>query len=237
MGKAMALGLAEAGAAVVVAARTASRVEATAAEIGGLGVQSAGIAVDLSSPEACQGLVQQVVDRFGKLDILVNCAGIIDRTPAENVTAENWRKVMAVNLDATFYCSQAAGRVMLEAGRGKIINVASASSFVGLPNRLAYATSKGGVVQFTRSLAAEWSSRGIQVNAIAPGWFRTEINAVRFDDEGWRSRIVDRVAAGRTGVPEDLKGVTIFLASPASDYVTGQVILVDGGYVFSDTVQ
>lgn len=236
LGLSLAEAMAEAGARVVVSARRKERVDAAVESLKRSGAEAAGMTCDVSDPQQCQDLARFAVDTFGSLDILINAAGIIDRTPAEHVTVENWRKVIEVNLSGTFYASQAAARYMLEKGRGKIINIASATTFRGLPGRAAYSASKGGVAQLTRALAAEWASRGIQVNAIAPGWFRTEINAQKFDDEEWRRRLVDRIPAGRPGVGADLKGAAIFLASPASDYVSGEVLLVDGGYVYSDTL-
>lgn len=236
LGLALAEAMAEAGARVVVAARRRERVDAAVEALKKLGTEAVGVVCDVRDPQSCQDLAKAAVDAFGSLDILINAAGTIDRTPAEDVTVENWRRVIETNLSGTFYASQAAARYMLKQGRGKIINIASATTFRGLPGRAAYSASKGGVGQLTRVLAAEWASRGIQVNAIAPGWFRTEINAQKFDDENWRRRLLERIPAGRPGVGADLKGAAIFLASPASDYVTGEILLVDGGYVFTDAL-
>lgn len=236
LGKAIALALAGAGADVAVLARTSEKVRAVAEEIEALGRRSLAVSCDVTDPDSVNAAVEHVYGTFGRIDILVNGAGTISRTPAAEMSREDWDPVIDTNLSGTFWMSQAVARKMIPQKSGKIINIASATSAIGLPRRIAYSASKGGVTQLTRALAAEWSSLGICVNALAPGFFHTEINDVLFRDEAWRDTLVSRIAAGRPGKPEDLAGAVIYLASAASDYVTGHVLYVDGGYTTSDTI-
>lgn len=236
LGRAVACALAGAGADVAVLARRAERVRTAAREIEEMGRRSLAISCDVSDPDSVAAAVEHAAGAFGRIDILVNGAGTTSRTPALEMNREDWTRVIEVNLTGAFWMSQAVARKMIPQGGGKIINIASATSAVGLPRRISYSASKGGIVQLTRALAAEWAPHGICVNAIAPGFFHTEINDALFRDKAWRSRLVARIPAGRPGVPEDLAGAAIFLASRASDYVTGAVLYVDGGYTGCDTI-
>lgn len=236
LGRAIACALAGAGADVAVLARRAERVREVAAEIETLGRRALAISCDVSDPGSVDAAVEHVAGALGRIDILVNGAGTTSRTPAVEMSREDWTRVIDVNLSGAFWMSQAVARKMIPQGSGKIINIASATSTVGLARRISYSASKGGVVQLTRALAAEWTRLGICVNAIAPGFFHTEINDVLFRDEAWRQNLISRIAAGRPGVPEDLAGAAIFLASRASDYVSGAVLYVDGGYTGCDTI-
>jgi NAD(P)-dependent dehydrogenase (short-subunit alcohol dehydrogenase family) len=218
------------GADVVVAARRADRIEALAHELGPQ--HSVAIPVDVRDPHAVAALVDAAVDRFGRLDIMVNNAGIAQSRPAEEQSTEDFVEVLSVNLAAVFTGCREAARVMLGQGSGSIINIASVLGMVGswrIPDA-AYCASKGGVVNLTRELGAQWARRGVRVNAVAPGWFRSEMTAPMFDAQAW-GRYLDRtVPAGRAGDDSELEGVLLFLASAASSYVVGQTIAVDGGW-------
>jgi len=225
LGRAMAEALIEGGARVAIAARS-GRVFDAAEQMGAVALQ-----VDLADREQAKALVARAVEALGGLDILVNDAGVQIRHPAEAFPLEEWDRVLAVNLDAVWILSQAAGRVMLAQGQGKIINVASLMSVFGGITIPAYAASKGGVAQLTKALANEWASRGINVNAIIPGYMATELNEALVGNPDREPLILSRVPAGRWGQPADLQGTVIFLASPASDYIHGTLIPVDGGYL------
>lgn len=175
--------------------------------------------------------MKEAADWQGRLDVLVNVAGVNKRIPSLEVTEEDWDWILGVNLKGTFFTSQAAGEVMVRQGKGSIINIASLLSAVGIPTLAPYAASKTGVVGLTRVLAAEWGPQGVRVNAIAPGYFRTKMTDRLFADPDWYARLKRQVPLGREGFPEDLAGAAVFLASDASRYVTGQVIYVDGGYL------
>jgi NAD(P)-dependent dehydrogenase (short-subunit alcohol dehydrogenase family) len=219
-----------AGANVVLAARRAHRVESLAAELGA--DHALAVTADVRDEAAVVALVERAVARFGRLDVMVNNAGSADPGPAEDEPTSTFRGVLEVNLTAVFTGCREAARVMLPQGSGSMINVASALGLVGtwrLPNA-GYAASKGGVVNLTRDLASQWARRGLRVNAIAPGWFATEMNAQLFEDaERWQRYLERTVPAGRAGREEELDGVLLFLAGDASTYVNGQTIVVDGG--------
>jgi len=225
LGRGMAQGLAEAGATVAILSRS-ERVFAVAEEDGFLGVQA-----DLSDRHELKRGFQEAVAKLGGLDILVNSHGITRRHKAEEFPIEDWDEVIEVNLTSVFQLCQLAGHIMLEKGRGKIINIASMLSFSGGITVPAYAASKGGVAQLTKALANEWAGRGVNVNAIAPGYMATDLTQAILDDPVRNKEILDRLPAGRWGSPADLKGAAIFLASAASDYVHGAVIPVDGGWL------
>jgi 2-deoxy-D-gluconate 3-dehydrogenase len=231
IGLGMARGLAGAGAAVMVAGRNARKSEAAAAELAELGVKTGVLEVDVTSEEACRKMVADTVARLGRLDILINNAGInIRKTPQEMALAE-WRQVIDVNLTSIFTCSHAVYPVMRDAGGGKIINIGSMLSIFGAAFAPAYGASKGGVVQLTKSLAVAWAKDNIQVNAVLPGWIDTELTQrARQEVSGLNSLVLMRTPAKRWGVPADMSGVAVFLAAPASDFVTGTSIPVDGGY-------
>jgi 2-deoxy-D-gluconate 3-dehydrogenase len=229
LGAGMALGLAAAGADVVLHASAPPRDTAKAVER--LGRRAAMLAADLSDPSVPGRLAADALAAYGRLDILINNAGIIRRQSADEHSDEFWDAVIEVNLSSVFRLSRAVGRHMLERGSGKIINVASLLSFQGGITVPGYAAAKGGVAQLTKALANEWASRGINVNAIAPGYMITEnTTSLRADDMRMR-QITDRIPAGRWGTPADLAGAAVFLASTASDYVNGHVLAVDGGWL------
>jgi 2-deoxy-D-gluconate 3-dehydrogenase len=191
-----------------------------------------GITGDLSKPETAKALVEQTLERFGRLDILINNAGTIRRAPAVDYSEDDWTTVIEVNLSSVFRLSQLAGRHMIESGRGgKIVNIASLLSFQGGITVPAYAAAKGGVAQLTKALANEWAKHKINVNAIAPGYMRTNNTAALQADETRNRQILERIPAGRWGEPEDLAGAAVFLSSSASDYVNGHVLVVDGGWM------
>ncbi|GLX71230.1 2-dehydro-3-deoxy-D-gluconate 5-dehydrogenase KduD [Paenibacillus glycanilyticus] len=229
LGQAMAIGLAEAGASVV--AISSSNSNATVAKIRELGGQAEEISADLSNASILEDVFNQARGLFGSVDILVNNAGIIRRTPAADHSAQDWYDVIDLNLNSVFFFSQLAGRHMLERGSGKIINIASMLSYQGGINVPGYTASKHAVAGITKALANEWAGRGVQVNAIAPGYMTTNNTAPILKDEARTNAITERIPAGRWGTPDDLKGPVVFLASGASDYLSGHVLNVDGGWM------
>ncbi len=230
IGAAIAVAFAEAGADVAVIGRTAELLEDTAAAVDELG-QSAGVRVaDLTDVDSIPGVFAELADELGGFDILVNSAGVQLTAPALDVSEQDWDATIDANLKALFFCCQAAGARFVEAGAGKIINLASTFSEVGFPGFAAYCASKGGVMQLTRTLALEWAPHGVNVNAIAPTAVRTEMNAYLLDDPGFLEAFLPLVPAGRVGQPNDITGSAVFLASTASDFVHGHLLYVDGGY-------
>jgi 2-dehydro-3-deoxy-D-gluconate 5-dehydrogenase len=230
LGAAIAIALAESGASVACHGNRRPADE-TNEKIHALGRDSRSFTADLSKPDGADLLYAAVLDAMGPPDIVVNNAGTIYREPAENHDVQAWMTVVQVNLNSVFRLSQLAGQNMLARRQGKIINIASLLSFQGGIRVPAYAASKGGVAQLTKALANEWASRNVQVNAIAPGYFRTENTTALREDEVRNSQILARIPAGRWGEPEDIAGAAVFLASSASDYVTGEVLVVDGGWM------
>jgi len=230
LGAAIAAALAEAGADVACHGNSRAP-DATCALVGRAGRRALGVLGDLSDKETPRGLVGRVLEEFGRLDILVNNAGTIRRAPAAEYSEEDWASVIEVNLSSVFRLSQMAGRHMLARGSGKIVNIASLLSFQGGVTVPAYAASKGGVAQLTKALANEWASKGVNVNAVAPGYMRTDNTAALQRDETRSRQILERIPAGRWGEAEDLAGAAVFLSSPASDYVHGHVLVVDGGWM------
>lgn len=231
LGRAMAAGLASAGADVVLVSRSAEQSSAAAAEIATeFGRQAIGIAADVSCPDQVQKMVDQTIDRFGKIDILINNAGINIRGSIESLTLEEFRKVQTVNTDAVWLCCKAVAPHMKQAGAGKIINLASTLGLVGLANRTPYATSKGAVVQLTRALGLEFADHNIQVNAICPGPFLTPMNEPIAETEEGKKFIVGATALKRWGQLEEIQGAAIYLASAASNYMVGSMLVVDGGW-------
>jgi gluconate 5-dehydrogenase len=226
----MAQGLAEMGANVVLCARKKDRCEQAAEELKRLGVQTLALGCDVRNSEQIVTVVEETLCRFQKIDILINNAGTSWGTPVEEMRLEHWNKVIETNLTATFLFSQAAGRFMVRQRRGKIINIASVAGLRGASAELqaiGYHASKGGVIAFTRDLACKWGAHNIQVNAIAPGWFPTHMSELVIERN--RDAFLKRVPLGRFGGDDDLKGAAVFLASDASNYVTGHVLVVDGG--------
>lgn len=229
LGQAMALGLAEAGADII--AVSSSEARETVRLVRELGRKAELIAADLSQESLLEGVVAQATEFFGGIDILVNNAGIIRRTPAAEHSWQDWHDVVSLNLDSVFFLSQLVGRGMLERGSGKIISVASMLSYQGGINVPGYTASKHGVAGITKALANEWAGRGVQINAIAPGYMTTNNTAPILADENRYKSITDRIPAARWGTPDDLKGPVVFLASAASDYMNGHILNVDGGWL------
>ena len=230
LGAAVAAALAEAGADVACHGNTRAP-DATCALVEAAGRRCLGVSGDLSDRETPARLVPRVLEEFGRLDVLVNNAGTIRRSPAVDYSEDDWTFVLEVNLSSVFRLSQLAGRHMVGRGSGKIVNVASLLSFQGGVTVPAYAASKGGVAQLTKALANEWAKHGVNVNAIAPGYMRTDNTAALQRDEVRGRQILERIPAGRWGEPEDLAGAAVFLCSAASDYLHGHVLVVDGGWM------
>jgi 2-dehydro-3-deoxy-D-gluconate 5-dehydrogenase len=231
IGLGMAIGMAQAGAAIVVAGRDAAKNAAAVKEIQGLGATASAIAVDVLEESSCRALIAETVKRHGRLDILVNNAGMSIRKQPQDFTAAEWHKVIDSNLTSAFLCSQAAYPEMKKAGAGKMINIGSMMSIFGASFATAYAASKGGMVQMTKAMATAWAKDNIQVNAILPGWIDTALTQrARQEVPTLHDSVLKRTPAGRWGTPGDFAGIAVFLAAAASDYVTGAAITVDGGY-------
>jgi NAD(P)-dependent dehydrogenase (short-subunit alcohol dehydrogenase family) len=231
IGRAIAHGLAEAGATVVPTSRRIEQVETTAAEIEVRGRQTLRLASDVSDRSSLQRLLEASVKAFGKVDILVNSAGRTKRAPTLEFSEDDWNDIMETNLTGTLRACQVFGRHMLEREYGRIINIASLTSFVALHEVAAYAASKAAVASLTKSLAVEWSARGVSVNAIAPGVFRTALNQKLLDETGRGQEFLTRTPMKRFGRVEELAGAAVFLASDAASFVTGEIIKVDGGFL------
>lgn len=230
LGQAIAIALAEAGADVACHGNSRSP-DATCAEVSKAGRTPLAVTGDLGNAETPRILIEATLEKFGRLDILVNNAGTIRRAPAVDYSEADWATVIQVNLSAVFRLSQLAGRQMISQGKGKIVNIASLLSFQGGITVPAYAASKGGVAQLTKALSNEWAGKGVNVNAIAPGYMRTDNTKALQQDETRNRQILERIPAGRWGEPSDLAGAAVFLASPASDYINGEVLVVDGGWM------
>ncbi len=231
IGLGMARGLAEAGARVVVAARNAEKGRAAVKELGRLGTEARFVAVDVASEASVEAMVRAAADAFGGVDILVNNAGTNIRKQPQEYSLAEWRQVLDTNLTSAFLCSRAVYPLMKKAGRGKIINIGSMMSIFGASFAAPYAASKGGLVQLTKAMATAWARDHIQVNAVLPGWIDTELTqAARRQISGLHERVIARTPDGRWGTGEDFPGIAVFLASAASDFITGAAIPVDGGY-------
>jgi len=227
--------LAHGGAKVAIVARNEEKSRAAARTVQKeTGSEPLVITADVSRPEQVSSAVATVNGKFGRIDILFNNAGINIRKPPQTLTPEEWHTVLDVNLTSAFLLSKEVYPAMKQAGRGKIINIGSMTSIFGASFAPAYATSKGGIVQLTKSLALAWAADKIQVNAILPGWFETDLtNRARVEVAGLYERVLARIPAGRWAQPDDIAGTALWLASPASDYVTGVAVAVDGGYTSS----
>jgi len=231
LGRQMALGLAETGADVVVCSRKIEKCEEMGRQIESLGVRTLALQCDLTLAEEVDQVVKETLKDFGKIDILVNNAGRTWGAPVEELKVEDWKKVIDLNITGTFQLTQRVGKEMIRQREGKIINISSYAGLMGTDpeylNAIAYNTSKGALISFTKDLAVKWARYGIQVNAIAPGWFVTEMT--KWVTEHHREKMMDRLLIKRYGGEEDLKGAIVFLASKASDYMTGHILCVDGG--------
>ncbi len=235
LGRAMALALAAAGADVVAAARTVQEIEETSRKILELGKRSIAIPTDVLSSNSVQNMVQRTISEFAKIDILVNNSGIAINRPLAETTEEEWNKVIGTNLTGMFLCTRAIGPQMIQQRSGKIINMASNVGVIGRKNFVSYCVSKAGVIQFTRALAVEWARYNINVNAIGPGYFYTDINAPVFDDDSVRDKLLKRIPLRRVGQPKELGPLVVYLASGASDFMTGETIFIDGGSLCSSS--
>jgi 2-deoxy-D-gluconate 3-dehydrogenase len=230
IGYGSALALAHAGADVAVTSRTGSRAEPVAAEIRQMGRGAIALELELASMDSIEAMTQATLQHFGRIDILVNSAGINIPEEALEVKEEHWDRVLDTNLKGLFFCAQSAGRVMLDHGGGKIINIASQMGVVGGRLRSSYCASKGGVVQLTKVLAIEWSRHGVNVNCVAPTFVATPLTARMFEDEAFYGEVVRNIPLGRVGEVDDVLGAVVFLASPAANLITGHTLLVDGGW-------
>jgi len=231
IGLAIGLALAEAGAELVVSGRHDAALDAATQIFADAGFACATLKLDVADADSIHAAFDMVAQKFGTLDVLVNNAGVEEVCAAADVDGALWDRIIGTNLKGAFFCAQAAARLMPEGGA--ILNICSLASEVGIPRAAPYGASKSGLVGMTRALAAEWAGRGIRVNGIGPGYFRTDMTEVFYADEGWREAMLPKIPMRRFGALEDLGGAAIFLCSPASAYVTGQVLYVDGGYLAS----
>lgn len=233
IGQAIAVALAGAGADIAVTARNLEQLSETIALVEQAGAKCVALAQDVRDVDASMATVGEAAEALGGLDILINNAGFESVRPSLNVDEALWDSIVDTNLKGAFFCARAAGRIMAERGGGAIVNLCSLTSFVGIPTAVPYGASKTGLLGITRALATEWAPHGIRVNAIAPGYFRTAMTEVFYEDEAWQERMLAKIPQGRFGGEGDIGGVVIFLCSDAAAYVTGHCIPVDGGYLAS----
>ena len=231
IGLGMARGIASLGASIVIAGRNEDKAGPALKALHDLGVEAAFITADVTQKTECLALIARAVETFGRLDILVNNAGTSVRKLPQDLSEDEWHHVLDTNLSSAFFCSQAAYPEMVKRGGGKMINIGSMMSLFGAPYATAYAASKGGIVQMTRAMATAWAKDNIQVNAVLPGWIDTDLTrGARRQVEGLHASVEKRTPGGRWGTPDDMAGIAAFLASPASDFVTGAAVPVDGGF-------
>ena len=229
LGQYLGRALAKAGADLIVTSRHQESLAPFVEEIAQLGRRAVPLQLDVGDPESIRSMAAKALDAFPKVEILVNNAGCNVRKPALEVTPEDWDRVLATNLRGPFFVAQAFAPQMMERRYGRIINIGSVTSVFGYAGIAPYCASRGGIKQLTMSLADEWGSHGVTVNCLAPGWFKTQQNAVLYENQAWVEYITDRIPLKRPGQPDDLAGAVVFLASEASAYITGQTLLVDGG--------
>ncbi len=231
IGLGMAQGIASLGATIVIAGRNEAKAADALKTLHAMGAEASFIVADVTKKAECVALIASAAAQYGRVDILVNNAGTSVRKPPQDLTEEEWHHVLDTNLTSAFLCSQAAYPEMLKAGGGKMINIGSMMSLFGTPFGTAYASSKGGIVQMTRAMATAWAKDNIQINAVLPGWIDTELTVgARAQVAGLQDSVEKRTPSGRWGTPHDMAGVAAFLASSASDFVTGTAIPVDGGF-------
>jgi NAD(P)-dependent dehydrogenase (short-subunit alcohol dehydrogenase family) len=233
IGRQIAVALAGAGADVAITARSVDALAETASLVEGAGVRCFRLAQDVREVEASTRAVEAAAEALGGLDILINNAGFENVRPSMEVDEALWDSIVDTNLKGAFFCAQAAARIMAASGKGAMVNLCSLTSFVGIPTAVPYGASKTGLLGMTRALATEWAPQGIRVNAVAPGYFRTAMTEVFYENEDWQNRMLSKIPQGRFGGEGDIGGVTIFLCSDAAAYVTGHCIPVDGGYLAS----
>ena len=235
LGQYFARALAKAGADLVITSRELSRLTEFKQEIESLGRRALAVQLDVLSQSDIDDMVQMTIKEYGKIDILVNNAGLNIRKPSTEVSQQDWDTVLDTNLKGSFFCAQAVAREMIKRNYGRIINMGSCTCLFGMEGIAAYTASRGAILSMTRSLAVEWGKFGITVNVLAPGWFKTEQNAMLYESKEWSNNVKSRIPLNRPGQPSDLDGTVVFLASDACEYITGQIILVDGGFTTGAT--